>query len=284
MAPRPLLERFSTRIMVILVYFNNLHPFVHLIVRWFAIGSFISMIIAIVPLAQRYITSYNQTDDALPRIDHDITWALLIICGFFYTVGKCCLGCPISFVNERDVSGSYAFVRAFEEPPKLPLLHQYKHFQTDELLGAWLFLFGTIPAVPYSLVYFSLYPGVTYMALLVMALVCVLGCVLFVIACYPSDRKAENFLLPYCIAVFGSRMWIIKHLANDWLAGTWFFLWASGVFTFASFILMITAFAKSAGPQQNFVWISGFLDSLTFLIGSLYFVAGLLTEMSVDDD
>lgn len=143
---------------------------------WFLWGSLLSMVIAIVPLIQKYITFYHQTDDTLPRIDQDITWALLIICGFFYTVG------------------SYAFVRAFEEPPKLALFHYYKHVQSDELLGAWLFLFGTIPSIPYSLVYFSIQPGLTYMILICMAVAGTMACVLFVLACYPNDNKSVRFL------------------------------------------------------------------------------------------
>lgn len=147
--------------------------------RWFVWGSLLSMVIAIVPLASAPLRIKNQTDDALPKLDQSVTYSLLVICGFFYTIG------------------SYAFVRAFEEPPKLPLFHYIKHFQTDELLGAWLFLLGTLPAIPWSLVYFSLYPGFTYMALLVLAIMAVTACGLFVHACYPSDKV--SFLITFII-------------------------------------------------------------------------------------
>ena len=53
--------------------------------------------------------------------------------------------------------------RAFGEPPKRALLYWNKHFRTDELLGAWLFLFGTVPAVPYTLVFFLIDPSFTYL-------------------------------------------------------------------------------------------------------------------------
>ena len=56
----------------------------------------------------------------------------------------------------------YNIFRAFEEPPRRALLYWNKHFRTDELLGAWLFLFGTMPAVPYALVYFIIDPSFTY--------------------------------------------------------------------------------------------------------------------------
>lgn len=137
------------------------------------LGSLLSMIIALVPLAD----PQEQTDDSLPRLDKGITWSLLVICGFFYTVG------------------SYAFARAFEEPPKLPLFHYIKHLQSDELLGAWLFLFGTLPAVPWSLVYFSIFPSFTYMALFIMAIAAVIACCLFVVACYPSDRVSARLVV-----------------------------------------------------------------------------------------
>ena len=128
------------------------------------------MLTALVPIIQQRITLYVQEDDFLPAIDYDITWSLLIIVGMFYTLG------------------SLAFVRAFEELPKVPLLHNYYHFQTDELLGAWLFLLGTSPSVPYMFVFFSLNPSVLYMTGLVLAILMVFACFLFVLVCYPTDR------------------------------------------------------------------------------------------------
>lgn len=83
---------------------------------WFALGSLITMLFSIYPLVQKYTYAYSQHDDSMPATDFDITWAMLIICGFFFTLG------------------SVAFVRAFEEPPKEPLFKNFKHFQTDELL------------------------------------------------------------------------------------------------------------------------------------------------------
>ena len=57
---------------------------------------------------------------------------------------------------------AYTF-RAFGEPPRRALIYWNKHFRTDELLGAWLFLFGTLPAIPYALVYFMIDPNFTYL-------------------------------------------------------------------------------------------------------------------------
>ena len=71
-------------------------------------------------------------------------------------------------------------------------------------------------------------------------------------------------------------MWVVKHLANDWLAGTWFFLWINIIMTFGSGILLIMALAVNSA-QQIFIWLSGFTASFMFLVGSYYFVSGKIT-------
>jgi hypothetical protein len=101
-------------------------------IRWFVWGSLGGVIFALLPI----VISENSpaTDDKLPTVDYDLTWAILVFSGVLFTVG------------------SLLFVRAFEEPPVRPLLYYYKHFQTDELLAAWFFLAGTVPSVPYFMV------------------------------------------------------------------------------------------------------------------------------------
>ena len=68
-------------------------------------------------------------------------------------------------------------------------------------------------------------------------------------------------------------MWVVKHLANDWLAGTWFFLIANGIGCFISFIMLFEACA-SGNQETIFIWLSGSVECWLFLVGSLYFVAG----------
>lgn len=68
-------------------------------------------------------------------------------------------------------------------------------------------------------------------------------------------------------------MWVVKHLANDWLAGTWFFFWANLIFTVGAFFLLIDATVKG-NPKEIFVWLSSASNSLLFMIGSTYFVCG----------
>ena len=91
--------------------------------RWFAFGSLVSVLIAIVPLFHGYIPIFRESKNTLSALNYSVTWALLIISGFFFTLG------------------SAAFARAFEYPPPAPLM-TWKNFETDELLAAWLFLAG----------------------------------------------------------------------------------------------------------------------------------------------
>ncbi|RYG60910.1 hypothetical protein EON64_18960, partial [archaeon] len=79
--------------------------------------------------------------------------------------------------------------------------------------------------------------------------------------------------MPIFLRINGAQMWAVKHLANDWLAGTWFFLWANALLTFGSFIMLLVAIGVQS-PFQIFVWLSGTICSILFLIGSLYFVSG----------
>lgn len=68
-------------------------------------------------------------------------------------------------------------------------------------------------------------------------------------------------------------MWVVKHLANDWLAGTWFFLVANGIGCFISFVMLFEA-CGSGNDETIFIWLSGSVEAFLFFIGSLYFVAG----------
>jgi hypothetical protein len=146
---------------------------------WFVWGSLLTSVFAVYPLCSTKISGYQQGDDFLPAADFEITWAMIIISGAFYTLG------------------SLAFVRAFEEPPKRALFYQYKHTQSDELVGAWMFLFGTIPFVFYMLVFFLIQPTAFYFFGMCAASIFVLGCYLFVASCYPQEvNKVCTPVLP----------------------------------------------------------------------------------------
>jgi hypothetical protein len=115
---------------------------------------------------------------------------------------------------------------------------------------------GTIPAVPYTAVFFLLNPvSLTNLGALSSSFIFVIGTILFVLACYPSEKKHDNYILPFMLRVFGAQMWIVKHLANDWLAGTWFFFWANAIFTFGAFILLFSSLVRG-NAEEIFVWLS----------------------------
>lgn len=137
---------------------------------WFVFGSAAMTLFSIVPLVQKYMDLYNQHDDLLPAADFTVTWTLMAFSGFFFTLG------------------SLAFARAFEEPSPRPLFYYNKHFQTDELFAAWLFLWGTVPGVPYTLVFFIVDPTSIFLGAVGLSIVMVFGSLLFVVACYPSDK------------------------------------------------------------------------------------------------
>jgi hypothetical protein len=138
--------------------------------RWFVWGSLATTLTAVYPLLNRKYQFYPNEDDFMPSTDFSITWGLLIVSGTFF------------------IAGSYAFVHAFEEPHRQPYFYWNKHLQTDELLGAWLFLFGTAPAVPYMLIFFILDPDPFFFLSLLGACVFVFASYLFVLSCYPSDK------------------------------------------------------------------------------------------------
>lgn len=72
---------------------------------------------------------------------------------------------------------------------------------------------------------------------------------------------------------FGDRQWIQKHLATDWLAGTWFFFWANVLLTVGSFLLLVAAM-MAQDSKQIFLGSSTFFNSLLFMVGSAYYVCG----------
>ena len=128
------------------------------------------MIFPLLILINPYIKIYSDRDSTLPALGYYVTWLMLLISGFFFSLG------------------SLAFVRAFEEPPLKPLF-TYKHINTDELLAAWLFLLGVAPFLPYSIVWIWYYPtNPLYYGYLVGSFVFVFCTYLFVLSCYPSDK------------------------------------------------------------------------------------------------
>ena len=127
--------------------------------------------IALVPLIDMTHTIFHVTAETdLTALDGAATWVLLILSSLFFTIG------------------SYVFVRAFESPSVPPLL-TYKHFSTDELLAAWLYLFATSPYIPYCMFYIHNDPHkYVYWGAFFASIFFVAGSAFFVYTCYPSHH------------------------------------------------------------------------------------------------
>ena len=228
---------------------------------WFVIGSVVATLIPIVPLVDLYYGFWDTTGGSLPILEDAAAFGLLIASGVFFTLG------------------SYAFLRATEEPPLPPMLSRFSvHMATDELLAAWLFLFATIPFVPFMVVYVYYNTDVLlYWGCLISAIIFVIATYFFVLACYPSDREERrNQIVPMIVGCCcKSECWVKKHLSNDWLAGTWFFFWATAIVTAGS-VFMLIYVIKEGGKNhlEIFDWATSTIDAIIFLIGSAYFCAG----------
>jgi hypothetical protein len=146
---------------------------------WFVIGSFGVLGTAVVMVINRYYTILSDDDSTLSKQQFIATWILMAISGFFSTLG------------------SLAFVRAFHEDPPMTPLFTYYHLQSDELLASWLFVAATFPFVPYCIIYLQSagYNSLLFLVALGFAIIATIGTLLFVRACYPSDRVSFLFLL-----------------------------------------------------------------------------------------
>jgi hypothetical protein len=256
---------------------------------WFVWGSLISALMPIPCLIDIYSEIFDTPEDTkLKAFDAASTWIFLILSGAFFT------------------AGSYAFVRAFGDPHRPPLLGNYYHFQTDELLGAWLYLFAVVPGVPFSIVYLGYnMTKLTYWGGLFGSILVVAASYGFVRNSYPSDKydsgapqaskklplpvsqaeteenkKVTQLVLPVARAMLGEKSWVIKHVINDWLATCWFFFYASVLVSFGSWVLLLGA----ANDRQLYVFLFGLLDSIIFTVGSAYFVAGSYPPSHEHDD
>ena len=93
------------------------------------------------------------------------------------------------------VLGSFAFVRATHEDPPMKPMFTWYHVQSDELLGSWLFFWGTVPIIPYILLYLAQSHGrFMYWIALLIACVFVFATLLFVRACYPNESVSPPAL------------------------------------------------------------------------------------------
>jgi hypothetical protein len=132
-------------------------------------------------LGNSFTKDLGDDDSILSNYQYRASWLLMTISGVFCTLG------------------SLAFMRAVHEDPPMKPLFKWYHFQSDELLGSWLFLLATLPIIPYSLIYISASDGdLVYLGALAVSILLVIGSYLFVRACYPSEagvREYDSLLL-----------------------------------------------------------------------------------------
>lgn len=157
--------------------------------RWYVWGSLVSAFIAMIPLIDLSISIFDVPEaTSLKAFDESATWVLLIISSIFFTIG------------------SYVFVRAFESPPKPPLF-TWRHFATDELLAAWLYLFAMSPYIPYAMFYINVnrhryvYWGAFFASIFFVA-----ASAFFVYTCYPSHH---HLLVSATYSVFMCTQYLI---------------------------------------------------------------------------
>ena len=94
------------------------------------------------------------------------TWILIVVMGLLFTLG------------------AFAFVRAFDDEPHPPLC-KIRHFNTDELLGAWLTFFACLPAILYAIIFLAAdNKNIFYWGAFLGSVLCALGALAFVGACY----------------------------------------------------------------------------------------------------
>jgi len=238
---------------------------------WFVFGSLFFSFTAAVPLIDIYYKFFSVPDNtSLDVFSASSTWVCLIVSGLFYTVG------------------SYLFVRAFEEPP-LPAV-MGGCLGNDELLAAWLFFLAALPSIPFSFFYLRSDPNEkVYWGLSIAALLFVSISAMFVYSTYPKpgnaaenteqSRRVLTFLSCCCCCCKKDGLFA-RHLANDWLASSWFFFWNSLLMTLGSLVYLFGA----RNDRQVFVWSASLIDSAMFAIGSAYFCAGSYSPPKEDED
>ena len=226
---------------------------------WFVAGSFISFLIPIIPIYDILDPTHSifnvPVDKSIPLFANILTWIILMISGFFFTVG------------------SYVFLRSFEVPPVDPLLKGCRLCHSDEIFASWLFFLAVIPAVPFVGVYLSYdLMSMNNWVMMIGAVMFVLMSALMVQSSY-QERNAAPKLLPLIIRVFGPKQYIKTHCATDWLVSMWVTYYVSLIGTIGCIgIWLLTS--QDGNNRQAYTYLTGAIDSLVFTVGSAYYLAG----------
>lgn len=238
---------------------------------WFVAGSLLLIIDSIAVVLLSYSANFN--DDFLPTLKSvRRSWYLIFISGIFFTLG------------------SLAFVRAMSDPPIKPVFTSY-HVSNDTLLGSWLFFWGVVPYIPYSFIFICTERNPIYYGMLILAIVATLVTLLFVFACYPDNDNKLKYeqqpnLVPYlnflCACCCKSQL--DRHCSTDLLMCLWFFFYCTLLAVIVTLLLCIYGFTNKFTYEFIFVDIFGLFDSLLFLIGAAYYVAGSYPVNMVEQD
>lgn len=87
------------------------------------LGSAGILITSAIVIYNKYRGILDDDDSSMPQRDFVASWALMAISGLF------------------SLLASLAFARAFHnDPPMKAIFSGFYHFQSDELLGSWLFV------------------------------------------------------------------------------------------------------------------------------------------------
>eukprot|EP01033_Poteriospumella_lacustris_P010019 gene10019-7161_t len=230
---------------------------------WYVLASLVLTVASAMVLINAYHRRYLGEDDStLDTFRYRAAWVAMTISGFLFTLG------------------SFAFVRATHDDPPLPPLFagpRWHHLQSDELLGAWLFFWGTVPVVPYTLLYLAQSHGATtYWVFLAIGCLVVYTMGLFVHACYPSDKEPTPWIQPLAqllCRLCCSRAFVAKHLANDWLAGNWLMLWTMAALSMVCGVFFLVAVVANDNNVACFQALATFLSMAGYTVGSLYWTA-----------
>lgn len=100
-----------------------------------------------------------------------------------------------------------------------------------------------------------------------------IGSGFFVYCCYPTSYT-EPFFYPILVKCIGNRSFLEIHCCNDWLVTTWLFFFASLLWFIGSVFMLIYQYCKNQNGKEIYLYISSIFDSILFLIGSMYYIAG----------
>ena len=245
---------------------HNCHSDLEYSMYFFIIGSIFATIMPAIPLM-----TYDELDEfgvhnhSIAYEVHTMTYSLLIICGAFYTLG------------------SYALKRAVEIPARKPLMACFSHTRTDELLGSWCFLLGTIVTFPILIVLTVMdHRSAQYWVGTMFIALAILICAVFCYSCYPSVMSKRKEILRPVLVKLGCTISCSSssdtcpydgHLANDLLICAWAFFLGCAASTLLSFMLFVYAVVET-NETAMFDFGTTFFDMGVFTVGGAYFVAG----------